>query len=231
MTETQSDTGHITIKEFRESEGTREWPVLSEGAVTFFATGSLAESARLVQAIGEIEGIDDHPPAMEIRPSGVTVRLVTAADDYMGMSRRDLELARAINRVAGGLGLHPDGTDVESVQPIVIGVADLARVRPFWAALTGYVPRPDSPDEDLVDPRDRGPGIWFEQLEDPNDGRPRMHFAVWVSSPEIAQARVDAAVAAGGRVVYDRLAPAWWTLADPEGNEADVATTVGRDWD
>ena len=24
-------------------------------------------------------------------------------------------------------------------------------------------------------------------------------------------------------------APMWWTLADAEGNEADVATTLGRD--
>jgi 4a-hydroxytetrahydrobiopterin dehydratase len=27
----------------------------------------------------------------------------------------------------------------------------------------------------------------------------------------------------------DRRAPAWWTLADAEGNEVDVATWVGRD--
>jgi hypothetical protein len=56
-----------------------------------------------------------------------------------------------------------------------------------------------------------------------------MHVAVWLPSPEAAAARVQAAIAAGGRVVYDELAPAWWTLADPEGNEADIATTTGRD--
>jgi hypothetical protein len=33
-----------------------------------------------------------------------------------------------------------------------------------------------------------------------------------------------AAIAAGGRLVTDVHAPSWWTLADPEGNEADVAT-------
>jgi 4a-hydroxytetrahydrobiopterin dehydratase len=196
--------------------------------VTFFATDSLAASARLVQAVSEIAGIDDHPPGIEIRPNGVTVHLVTAADDYMGMSRRDLELAREISAAAERLGLHADGSDVESVMPIVIGATDIAKVMPFWQALTGYVARPDSPDEDLVDPRDRGPGIWFEQLQDPGDGRPRMHFAVWVSTPEVARARIEAALAAGGRVVYDQAAPSWWTLVDPEGNEADVATTMGR---
>jgi 4a-hydroxytetrahydrobiopterin dehydratase len=38
-----------------------------------------------------------------------------------------------------------------------------------------------------------------------------------------------AAVAAGGTVIFDEYAPSWWTLADPEGNEADTATTTGRD--
>jgi len=44
-----------------------------------------------------------------------------------------------------------------------------------------------------------------------------------------AEARVAAAIAAGGHAVTDQHAPAWWTLADAEGNEADVATWIGRD--
>ena len=32
-----------------------------------------------------------------------------------------------------------------------------------------------------------------------------------------------------GHLVSDEHAPAWWTLADAEGNEADVATWMGRD--
>lgn len=38
-----------------------------------------------------------------------------------------------------------------------------------------------------------------------------------------------AALAAGGRLLDDSNAPAWWTLADPVGNVADVATQEGRD--
>jgi 4a-hydroxytetrahydrobiopterin dehydratase len=30
-------------------------------------------------------------------------------------------------------------------------------------------------------------------------------------------------------VVFDKHAPAWWTLADPEGNEIDIATWQGRE--
>jgi 4a-hydroxytetrahydrobiopterin dehydratase len=117
---------------------------------------------------------------------------------------------------------------VESVGPIVIGAVDIPTVMPFWAAILGYVPRRDSPAEDLVDPRGRGPAIWFEEVEEPGGGRPRMHVVCWVPY-EQAEARVQAAIAAGGRMVYDAEAPSWWTLADPEGNEADVATITGRD--
>jgi 4a-hydroxytetrahydrobiopterin dehydratase len=100
---------------------------------------------------------------------------------------------------------------------------------PFWRAALGYVPRPDSPDEDLIDAHDRGPAFWFEEMEEPRaDGLGAIHIAIWVP-PEAAEARVAAALAAGGRMVRDEYAPAWWTLADAAGNEADIATTMGRD--
>ncbi len=60
------------------------------------------------------------------------------------------------------------------------------------------------------------------------DGGGAIHVAVWVPH-EQAEARVAAALAAGGRLVRDADAPAWWTLADAAGNEADIATTLGRD--
>jgi len=228
MTDTPRSNDYISVAEFRESEGTRDWPVLSDGATTFFRTASLAESARLVQAIAGLEGAEDHPPFIDVRPDGVTVRLLTMADDWWGMSGRDVELARRISAAAAGLGLQPDGTVVQSVEPIVIGANDIKKVMPFWLALMGYEVRADSPNEDIVDPRRRGPGVWFEQLEGPRTERNRMHVAVWVPY-EQAQDRVDAAVAAGGKVIFDDYAPAWWTLADPEGNEADVATSMNRD--
>ena len=100
---------------------------------------------------------------------------------------------------------------------------------PFWRAVLGYQPRDDSPDEDLVDPHMRGPSFWFEPMDEPRaDGGGATHIGVWVP-PEQAEARVAAALAAGGKMVRDRFAPSWWTLADAAGNEADVSTTQGRD--
>jgi len=43
-----------------------------------------------------------------------------------------------------------------------------------------------------------------------------------------AQFHGSAGIAAGGHLVSDAYAPEWWALADTEGNEADVATQLGR---
>jgi len=217
----------LSITQFRESDGMADWPVLADGATTFFRTDSFAASARLVQAIAELEGIERHRPDLDVRGDGVTVRLVTYTDTLFGMSSLDVELARGINRAAAELGLTADSSIVQSVAPIVIGARDIAAIRPFWRALLGYVIRADSPEEDIIDPRFRAPGVWFEQMRKPSEGRNRMHLAVWVPYAQ-AEARVAATVAAGGRIIFER-APAWWTLEDPEGNEADIATSMYRD--
>lgn len=218
----------ITAREFHESEGLEDWRVLGEGAAIFLRTGSFAESARLVQAIGQISSIGDHPPAVDVRGGGVTVRLISVANDYFGMTDRDVEVARQVSAVARQLGLTADPARVQYLL-VIPGAPDIAEVMPFWRAVLGYEPRPDSPDEDLVDPQDRGPGFWFESMDEPRPGGGgAIHVAVWVPRDQ-AEARVAAAVAAGGRIVRDDSAPSWWTLADAAGNEADIATTTGRD--
>lgn len=218
-------TDGISPSDFRDAGGTEDWPVIGDGATAFFPTDSLATSARFVEAIAGIDGIEAHRPDVDVRPAGVTVRLLTT-ETWYGMSRRDVELARRISATAHALGLAADTSVVQCLHPIVIGAVDIPKVMPFWEAITGYIRRPDSPDEDLVDPRGRGPGIWFEQVEELNTMRPRMHFGLWLPIGD-GQARVDAALAAGGRIVFDH-APSWWTMADPEGNEADVSTIENR---
>jgi 4a-hydroxytetrahydrobiopterin dehydratase len=217
----------IAAREFRAQAGVEDWRVVGDGACTYVRTGSFEAGARLVQAISELPGLGPHQPDIDLRHDGVTVRLVATADDYMGMSTRDVELAREISRVAREQGLSSDPTAVESVL-LVIDAMDIPAVMRFWRALLDYDYRPDSPDEDLIDRHWRWPGIWFEQMDVPRPQRNRIHVAVWVPI-EQAEARVAAAIAAGGHLVTDQFAPMWWVLADPEGNEADVATILNRD--
>lgn len=221
-------TDTISPQQFHEAEGTEEWRVIGDGACTFFRTGSLAAGARLVQAIAELPDIGPGQPDVDLRHEGVTVRLLTMRHDWYGMSQRDVELARRISAVARDLRFRGDPSAVQSVL-VIPGAPDTSAVMPFWRAVLGYEPRPDSPEEDLVDPGRRWPGFWFEGMQEPRpDGGGAIHIAVWVP-PEQGEARVAAALAAGGRMVRDDYAPSWWTLADPAGNEADVATVKGRD--
>ncbi len=221
-------TDSISPKQFHEAEGVTDWRLTSEGTTAFFHTRSFAESARFVQAISELPGVEDHRPGVDVRHDGVTVHMITYTDDYFGLSQRDVELARQISVVALKLGLTADPSAVQSLL-IIPGATNIAQVRPFWQAVLGYEPRRDSPAEDLVDPHDRGAAFWFEQMNAPRgDGGGAIHVAIWVPY-EQAEARIAAALAAGGRMVRDEFAPSWWTLADAAGNEADIATTKGRD--
>jgi 4a-hydroxytetrahydrobiopterin dehydratase len=152
-----------------------------------------------VHAIDALPGIEDHAPDLDIRRDGVTARLVTRSADWYGMSTRDVEVARQISAIARADGLTADPSAVQNLL-VVPGAPDITSVMPFWQAVLGYERRPDSPDEDLVDPHDRGLGFWFEQRREPRgDGGGAIHIAVWVP-PEQAEARVAAALAAGGRV-------------------------------
>ncbi len=217
----------ITPRQFHEAEGVEDWRVLGEGACAHFRTGSFTAGVRLVQAISELTGLDDHGPDVDLRRHGVTVRLITITDDYFGMSTRDVELARQISAVAREQGLSADPSAVQTLL-VIPGATDIAKVMPFWRAVLGYEPRGDSPGEDLVDPRGRGAAFWFESMDEPRpDSGGAIHVAIWVPHDQ-AEARVAAALNAGGRMVRDEFAPSWWTLADAAGNEADISTTMSR---
>lgn len=177
MTDT---TNAITVRDFREGAGVQDWRVLAEGACAFFRTKSFAASAELVRALAE--AIDDagHPPDVDIRSGGVTVRLITITDGHYGMSQRDVKLARQISAVARGQVVSADPSAVQTLL-VIPGAPVTADVMPFWRAVLGYEPRPDSPDEDLVDPLGRGPAFWFEPMGEPRpDGGGAIHVAIWV---------------------------------------------------
>ena len=98
-------------------------------------------------------------------------------------------------------------------------------MKPFWEAVLGYKPHLD---DDSVDPQGRAPAFWFQQMDAPRPQRNRIHIDVTVPH-DVAQQRIEAALAAGGTLVSDEAAPAFWILADPEGNEACICTWQGRE--
>ena len=116
------------------------------------------------------------------------------------------------------------------VLEIAIDVLDAAKVRPFWQAVLGYVDQPgqSGPMAGLIDPLGQGPAFWFQQMDEPRPQRNRIHFDVSVPHDEAHQ-RIQDTIAAGGTLLSDAEAPAFWILADAEGNEACICTWQGRD--
>ncbi len=212
----------ITPRQFQESDGVDDWRDVGLGACACFRTGSFATGVALVDEIGRLADTLDHHPDVDLQHATVTVRLF--AHDMLGLSDLDVQLARQISAAARTLEVEADPAAVQSVQ-LTIDALVPADIRPFWRAVLGYR---EVGDEDLLDPRGRGPSIWFQAMDAPRPERNRVHVDVFVPN-DVAEARVAAALAAGGRLVDDSHAPHWWTLADAEGNEVDVATTFGRD--
>jgi 4a-hydroxytetrahydrobiopterin dehydratase len=211
----------ITPRQFLESEGVEDWREVGVGACACFRTGTFATGVTLVDEIGRLADALNHHPDVDLQYKTVTVRMIT--HDVMGLSELDVQLARQISTAACALGVAADPAPVQSVQLTVDALLATA-VRPFWCAVLGYAPMGD---EDAVDPLGRGPSIWFQDMDAPRPQRNRIHVDVFVPH-DGAEARVAAALAAGGHVVDDSHAPDWWTLADAEGNEVDVATTFNR---
>jgi 4a-hydroxytetrahydrobiopterin dehydratase len=131
-----------------------------------------------------------------------------------------VSLAAQISAAARDLGIKADPSRVQTVQ-IAIDTVAIPEVLPFWKAVLGY---DQAGDEDVVDPFGRGPNVWFQQVSPDGPHGSRGHFHVDISVPrDQVEARIAAALAAGGHIVTDQFAPNWWTLADPEGNVVDLA--------
>ncbi|HRW17694.1 MAG TPA: VOC family protein [Dermatophilaceae bacterium] len=187
-------------------------------------TPDFASALELVDAIGALAETAGHHPDLDLRWGLVQVAL--SSHDAGGVTERDVELAGQISALLDSRGLTPDHSAVTVVE-VAVDALDIAAVRPFWAAVLGWGSDRDDAGE-IADRAGIGPTVWFQQMDAPRPQRNRIHIDVTVAHDE-APARVAAALAAGGRLVSDERAPAFWVLADPEGNEACVCTWQARD--
>lgn len=197
----------------------QDWRFLVAGLVARFDTGDFAGAVALVRAIEDVSRTLDHPPDVDLRPGHVVVR--TTSRSTRLVTGRDVEFARLVSGAAAAVEAVPRPDQVSELE-IAVDAVDSDAVRRFWAAvlgrhLEGLV---------LVDPSDRQPGLWLQPMDPPRTGRNRIHLDITLPH-ELATSRVAEAVRAGGRLVSDDHAPAWWVLADPEGDEVCVCTAQG----
>ncbi len=194
------------------------------GAIhTEFVAETFSAAAQLVGAFGQAADRLDHHPEIHIRYPGV-VGVSVSTHAVGGLSDLDERLAREFSTIAEKEGCRQQRA-VMSLVEIAIDTVDADQIRPFWAAAMGY--RVDRYNN-LVDPRGLGPSIWFQQMDSPRTDRNRLHLDVTVA-PEDADGRVANAVAAGGTLLSDKRARAFWTLADADGNEVCICTWLDRE--
>jgi 4a-hydroxytetrahydrobiopterin dehydratase len=205
-------TEQISRKRFHEWD----WRVIRDAASAHFRTASFATGVALVERIGKLADAAGRHPDVDLRPDGVTVR--RSSNDVGEFSEGDVALAEQISAAAREVGARVDASALQFVQ-VAIDALVIPDVLPFWRAVLGYE---QVGDEDLHHPRMEGPPFWFQQMDAPRPQRNRIHIDLYVPHDQ-AEARVAAALAAGGHVVSKEHAPGWWTLADAEGNEVDVA--------
>jgi 4a-hydroxytetrahydrobiopterin dehydratase len=208
----------LTPAQFHASDGIDDWRVLVfSGACAHYRTGSFSTGVTFLGAIAELADAAGRYPDVDLRQDSVLVRT-------RGLTAGDLELAQQISIAAREFDLHADPSAVQSMN-LTIDALVSADVMPFWRAVLGY---DQVGSEDLLDPNRCNPSVWFQDMSEPRTERNRIHVDLGVPHDQ-AEARVAQAIAAGGHLVSDKRAPMWWTLADAEGNEVDIATWVGRD--
>jgi pterin-4a-carbinolamine dehydratase len=206
---------------------TADWRAMF-GGMTLYPTSSPTQAAELTEAVARLADQAGLPLMVDLRPDGVTI---DSGKDRWEEEAGFAELAGAIQSTARGMGLTADTSRLRFVQ-IGIDAVDIPSVRAFWRAVLGYEDDPRSGVTDIFDPRRLNLTLFFQRMsaseQDRRDQRNRIHVDVYVPDDQ-AQSRIDRALAAGGRIVYDDDAPEWWTIADPEGNEVDMAVIVGRE--
>ncbi|GAB2618469.1 VOC family protein [Pseudactinotalea suaedae] len=212
----------LTFAQIQEQDGLADWRVILGVLRASFATPDMSTGVEFVGAVVAAANEANHHPDLVLTYPRVEVDLVT--HDAGGLTVRDVEMARTISGIAAGMGLQPE-PGRRQVMEYAIDALDIDAVRPFWQAVTGLQPDADG---NLPAAGVGQVALWFQQMDAPRPQRNRIHLDVAVPV-EVAEQRVAAAVAAGGRLLSEAAAPAFWVLADAEGNEVCVCTSAGRD--
>ena len=205
------------------------WRLILGFLQTGVAVSSLAEAQQVAATALAACGADaDEHLRIDLRPDRVEFAVQTRSTGWL--DDRDVEVAAAITAALEGRTRASDNPRSTQQLEIAIDALDIPAVVPFWRAVLGYVDEPASggPVGAVVDPLGQGPAIWFQQMDEPRPQRNRIHVDITVPHDD-AEARVAAALAAGGRLLSDTHARSFWVLADAEGNEVCVCTWQDRE--
>jgi 4a-hydroxytetrahydrobiopterin dehydratase len=150
--------------------------------------------------------------------------IVAACGDGRGSVRADLRRERVPLSLRSPAGAAVTPREVALARRISEAAAEPGLATDPGSSGAGglWTTKPSAPSGGVASP------TWFQQMDVPRPQRNRIHLDISVPDDE-ARRRIQATLAAGGRLTYDAEAPAFWVLADPEGNEACITTWEGRD--
>ena len=201
-------------QDFLDAEDVEDWVVLRGGATAVFRVESLGEAVELARAVAQVPGLEHSGVVLTIADHHLAVRL---SRHFSQLERQHLDLARAITAVTQALGAVPDRAAAQQVSLAIAAKPDSVDGG-FWRAVLGYT---GATDVSAVDPLGHGSSVWMQELDAAKPLRHAMHVDVSVARDHV-EARLAAALDAGGRIVDDSEAPEQWTLADGAGNRVCI---------
>jgi 4a-hydroxytetrahydrobiopterin dehydratase len=201
-------------REFLAAEGVDDWVVLHGGPTAVYGVPSLGAAAQLAEAVAKVPGLGGAGTVLTIADGRLNVRLTSGV---FRLEERHIALAQAISAIARAHGAVADRAGAHEVQLAIAAQPDLVDVG-FWCAVLGYT---GLDDDNAIDPLGNGSTVWMQELDPAKPLRHAMHVDVSVAREHV-EARLAAALAAGGRVVDDADAPVSWILADRAGNRVCI---------
>jgi 4a-hydroxytetrahydrobiopterin dehydratase len=201
-------------REFLDAGDVEDWVLLHGGATAVFGVRSLGDAVELARAVAQVPGLDGSGVVLTIGDHHLVVRLTR---HLFQLERQHLDLARAISAVSRAHRAVPDPAAVQGVSLAIAAKPDSVDSG-FWRAVLGYT---GVADVTAVDPLGTGSSVWMQELDPAKPLRHAMHVDVSVAREHV-EARLAAALDAGGRIVDDSEAPEQWTLADGAGNRVCI---------
>ncbi len=109
-------------------------------------------------------------------------------------------------------------------EQVVVDARDPVALGRWWVEALGWVVVNDDPDEfEIRSAPDRLPGILFEPVDEPKQGKNRLHIDI---RPDDQDAEVERLISIGAtRVDIGQGDVSWVVLTDPDGNEFGVLGT------
>ncbi|MDI1463228.1 VOC family protein [Catellatospora sp. KI3] len=203
-----------------DDERTADWQAVFS-AMACYRTTSPTQQRDLAAAAAALAQDVGFPLLIDLRPGLVIID--SGKDQYdgdaHGFELDFTDLAADVQTAARGLGAVADPALPRFAQ-LFLDAADVPAVRAFWVAALGYSHDRRAGVSDIHDPRRLNPVLVFQELDtsetERRRQRNRVHFELAVPS-DLAQTRLAAALAAGGRLRGE--SENRWLITDPEGNE------------